>query len=129
AICAVHLPPDQVLSLKTTQHLGGHLDVGAGERGELDLRGLAAILVQPPGASQKNELNVGETQRREGTSDAALPSQCGMPEQEPRALARMKHQRSACSTSAPKTCGKSALISGPILGPSVSASGPVISIT
>ena len=39
-----------------------------------------------------------------------------------------RHQDCARSTSAAIVCGKSALICGPICGPSVSAAGPVISI-
>src|SRR6266498_115602 len=125
---AVDLTLDQALPFQTAQHLRGHLDVGARKCGECGLRGALTLLIQPPGAGQKHELYVGEIERSERLGDATLPTQRRMPEQESGALARVKHQRSAPSTSAASTCGKSALISGPICGPRVSASGPVISI-
>src|SRR5205823_5900362 len=125
---AIDIALDQTLPFQAAQHLRGHLDVGAGERGEDDLRRTPTLLIQPPGAGEKHELDVGEIERGERLRDASLPTQRRVPEQESGALARVKHQPSANSTSAASTCGKSALISGPICGPRVSPAGPVISI-
>jgi hypothetical protein len=46
------------------------------------------LLIQPPGAGQKHELDVGEIERSERLGDATLPTQRRMPEQESGALAR-----------------------------------------
>src|SRR5436309_4507279 len=79
---AVDLTLDQPLPFQAAQHLRGHLDVGARERGERGLRWALTLLIQPPSAGQKHELDVGEIERSERLGDAALPTQRGMPELE-----------------------------------------------
>src|SRR6478752_8126097 len=89
---------------------------------------MVSLVVQPPRARQQDGLDVRQVEGSEGISDGALPPQRRVPEQEPRALAGLLHRLSATEASFARTSGKSAVIWGPICGPSVSASGPVISI-
>src|SRR5207247_9450434 len=117
----------EVLPLQAAQHLRRHLDVDARERGERDLRRMLTLPIQPPGAGEEHELDVGEIERSERLGYATLPPQRGLPQEEPEALAGLKrHQRCARAPSASSTCGESAGHSGPSVGPRVGGSATLI---
>lgn len=82
----VDVASDQAPFLESPDDLGGHFHVGACVRGQGSLRRLLTVGVEPPGAGQQDELDVGETERFERGHDLALPTQGQMPQQKTRAL-------------------------------------------
>src|SRR4029450_880074 len=90
SVSGVDLAVDQALPLEGAEDLRGHLDVRARLRGDRDLVGRIAMLVEPPGAGEQHELNVGKPERRQRLRDAPLPAQSCVPEQEARALVRLE---------------------------------------
>jgi hypothetical protein len=100
-IRSVDFAVEQPFALEAAHDLRGHLDIRAGLRGQGDLRRPFPVFVQPPGAGEQHELDVGEIEGPERLGNATLPAQRGMPEEKSRAVVRLeRHQRSARSTSA-----------------------------
>src|SRR5206468_4491959 len=77
-IGGVDLALEQALALEAAQYLRGHLDIGARLRRQPDLRWALALLVQPPGAGEQHELDMGEVERGQRVGDATLPAQRGV---------------------------------------------------
>ena len=97
--------------------------------------GRIAMLIEPPGAGEQHELDVGEVEWRQRLG-AATSRNPGLSFGSSGVGVRVMRvpqvgsvdRASARATSAASVWGKSALIAGPSCGPSVSAAGPLISI-
>ena len=81
-IAGVGLPLKQPFGFQLADDLRGHLDVGPRLPGQFELVGEFAVVVQPPGAGEEDELHMRQAEGGKDGGDLPLPAERGVPQPE-----------------------------------------------